>query len=132
RRAGVVHKDVTPRNVMIDREGMVRVIDFGIAAPVAGAEAVAGPRGPVFGSPGHMPPEQLRGEPLTAAADVFAVGALLVEAWTGKAPFRRDPPAESARALEGPRPDLAALVPELAPVAELVTRALSCGVAERP
>src|SRR6185503_13104155 len=92
RKAGIVHRDVTPRNVMVDPEGMVRLIDFGIAAPVAPA---SGPersdaREPLFGSPGHMPPEQLRRGPLTPAADVFAVAALLVESWTGKAPFRRE------------------------------------------
>ena len=52
RKAGVVHRDVTPRNVMIDPEGMVRLIDFGIAAPTSSARS----SGPAFGSPGHMPP----------------------------------------------------------------------------
>src|ERR1700733_5425770 len=54
RRMQVVHRDVTPRNVMVDEEGQVKIIDFGIAAraSVAGQE--------VFGTPGHMPPEQLR------------------------------------------------------------------------
>ena len=58
---GVVLDIVTPRNVMIDPEGMVRLIDFGIAAPVtlAGAPRAAAEE-PLFGSPGHMPPEQLR------------------------------------------------------------------------
>src|SRR5262245_24098133 len=64
RRAGVVHRDVTPRNVLIDEEGAVRLIDFGIAAPVS-LDATG--RHEIFGSPGHMPPEQLRGERLTPA-----------------------------------------------------------------
>src|SRR4051794_9747056 len=74
RRAGVVHRDVTPRNVIIDEEGAVRLIDFGIAAPVSVEGA---PRERIFGSPGHMPVEQLRGGRLSPATDVFAVGALL-------------------------------------------------------
>src|SRR5580700_7115975 len=60
RRMEVVHRDVTPRNVMVDVEGQVKVIDFGIAAPSDGP----GDRGEVFGSPGHMPPEQMEGQPL--------------------------------------------------------------------
>src|SRR5580692_1845175 len=85
RRMNVVHRDVTPRNVMVDEEGQVKVIDFGISAPVATAPSGQG----VFGSPGHMPPEQMDGRQLTPAADVFAVAVLLMELWSGKAPFRR-------------------------------------------
>ncbi len=58
RRAGIVHRDVTPRNVLIDDEGAVRLIDFGIAAPVSNADE-RGPR-EIFGSPGHMPPSSSR------------------------------------------------------------------------
>ena len=82
----VVHRDVTPRNVMVDDEGQVKVIDFGISSPVATAPTGEG----VFGSPGHMPPEQMEGKELTPAADVFAVAVLLMELWSGKAPFRQD------------------------------------------
>jgi serine/threonine protein kinase len=128
RRAAVVHRDVTPRNVMIDAEGMVRLIDFGIAAPVSSA----GERGNVFGSPGHMPPEQLRGEPLTPAADVFAVAALLIEAWTGHAPFRKDSVEASIRALREPRPDISQHDPALAPLAALVRQAVDNDPKQRP
>ena len=99
RKAGIVHRDVTPRNVMIDAEGMVKVIDFGIASP---ASATAS--GALFGSPGHMAPEQLRPGPVTPAADVFAVAVLLIETWTGKPPFRRESFAASADALREPPP----------------------------
>ncbi len=128
RRAGIVHRDVTPRNVMLDEEGAVRLIDFGIAAPatLAGAE---GRRGDLFGSPGHMPPEQIEGGRLTPATDVFAVAVLLAEAWTGRPPFRRATPEECAAALEEPPERLDG---ELAPVAELVESAMSRDPDERP
>lgn len=129
RRAGIIHRDVTPRNVMIDPEGMVRLIDFGIAAS---ADASRSAGGAVFGSPGHMPPEQLRRGPLTPAADVFAVGALLHEAWTGRAPFRRDTFEASCAALEQPPPDVAAGAPALAPLSALISSALALDPRARP
>src|ERR1700677_3785995 len=78
RRMNVVHRDVTPRNVMVDEEGQVKVIDFGISTPVLTTSSGAG----VFDSPGHMPPEQAEGTQLTPAADVFAVAVLLMELWS--------------------------------------------------
>jgi serine/threonine protein kinase len=130
RRGNIVHRDVTPRNVLLDEEGAVRLIDFGIAAPqtsVASTERIE-----VFGSPGHMPPEQIRGERLTPATDVFAVGALLIEAWTGRPPFRRGSFEASAAALEEPIPSLAIDHAELAPIAEIVAQTLALNAAERP
>ncbi len=129
RRAGIVHRDVTPRNVLLDDEGAVRLIDFGIAAP---ADPGTGRTREVFGSPGHMPPEQLRGEPLTPAADVFAVAALLIETWTGLAPFRRGTAEASAKALTVPPPALGESVPGLAPLDELISRSVALDVARRP
>lgn len=128
RKAGIVHRDVTPRNVMIDPEGMVRLIDFGIAAT---ADAPAGQE-PLFGSPGHMPPEQLCRGPLTPAADVFAVATLLVETWTGQPPFRRESLEASARALQEPPPDVAGADARLAPLSPLIVSALSREASERP
>jgi len=127
RRAGIVHRDVTPRNVLVDEEGAVRLIDFGIAAHVT-------EHGPtdVFGSPGHMPPEQLAGKALTPATDVFAVAALLFEVWTRKPPFRRATARASAEALKQPVPRLDEGAPELAGVAELIARGLSLEPSERP
>jgi serine/threonine-protein kinase len=129
RRAGIVHRDVTPRNVLLDDEGGVRLIDFGIAAPV---EPSSGRPREVFGSPGHMPPEQIRGEALGPRADVFAVGALLIEAWTGEAPFRRATAEASFRALKNEPERVDQRLPELAPVAELVQRSIALDAEERP
>ena len=128
RKAGIVHRDVTPRNVMIDPEGMVRLIDFGIAAT---ADALPGQE-PLFGSPGHMPPEQLRRGPLTPAADVFAVATLLVETWTGRPPFRRESLEASARALNEPQPELADMDARLALLSPLISAALAREASERP
>jgi eukaryotic-like serine/threonine-protein kinase len=130
RRAGIVHRDVTPRNVLLDEEGAVRLIDFGIAAPVTGARSRE--RVEVFGSPGHMPPEQMRGERLTPATDVFAVAALLVEAWTGRPPFRRESFEASRAALAEPLVPLSRSHSELSPVSDVLLQALSPNASERP
>jgi eukaryotic-like serine/threonine-protein kinase len=128
RRMNLVHRDVTPRNVMVDEEGHVKVIDFGIAAPVATAPSGHG----IFGSPGHMPPEQMDGKELTPAADVFAVAALLMELWTGKAPFRRRTTAEIEEAMRGPRPRPSDADPRLLPLDDVIASALSLDPLERP
>lgn len=130
RRANIVHRDVTPRNVLIDDEGEVRLIDFGIAAPVSRADDAS--RTEVFGSPGHMPPEQLHGADLTPATDVFAVGVLLIEAWTGYPPFRRATAQESERALFSAPPPIDRQEPLLTPLVALIASSIALDARERP
>ena len=130
RRAHIVHRDVTPRNVLIDDEGAVRLIDFGIAAPVTLANDAS--RTEVFGSPGHMPPEQLHGAELTPATDVFAVGVLLIEAWTGYPPFRRATAQESERALFNVPAPIDRQVPALGPLSALIASSVALDARERP
>jgi serine/threonine protein kinase len=128
RRMNVVHGDVTPRNVMVDEEGQVKVIDFGICAPVATAPSGQG----VFGSPGHMPPEQVAGKQLTPSADVFAVAVLLMELWCAKPPFRRRTNEAVEAAMSGPHPKPSEADARLAPLDEVVARAMSLDPVARP
>jgi serine/threonine-protein kinase len=125
RRMKVVHRDITPRNVMLDEEGQVKLIDFGIAAParVAGHE--------ILGSPGHMPPEQVDGGELGPPTDIFAVAVLLMEAWTGVAPFRRPTPEECEEAMRRPHPRPSDFNPKLAPLDEAIGRAMKLDPRER-
>ncbi len=81
--AGVVHRDLKPANVMIDEHGDVRITDFGVAA-IAGGERR---HGAPIGTPGYMAPEQLSGDAATARTDIYALGLVLYEAFTGKRPF---------------------------------------------
>ena len=81
---GIVHRDVTPRNVLLSWSGEVKLTDFGIAA-LAGDESSK-----MAGTPAYMAPEQARGEPLDVRADIYAVGMVLREALTGVRPRRGD------------------------------------------
>jgi tRNA A-37 threonylcarbamoyl transferase component Bud32 len=81
-RFAIVHRDVTPRNVIIDGAGHCRLLDFGIAVP-----ATDDADGELFGTPGYLSPEQARGESLDARSDLFALGAVLFHALEGRPPF---------------------------------------------
>jgi len=85
RALGIIHRDVSPTNVFVSSEGEVKVGDFGIA--LSALRSSRSRAGTVKGKLSYMPPEQLRGEPLDARADVYAVGAVLYEMLTMRAPF---------------------------------------------
>jgi eukaryotic-like serine/threonine-protein kinase len=126
RRMQVVHRDITPRNVMVDEEGQVKIIDFGIAAraSVAGQD--------VFGTPGHMAPEQLRREEIGPPTDIFAVAVLLMELWSGSPPFRRKTPVESLAQMHAPHPKPSGVDARLSPLDSIMARAMALAKADRP
>jgi serine/threonine-protein kinase len=93
-RAGVVHRDVTPGNVLVRRDGRVKLADFGIAL-VAGRTAVTA-AGLVVGTPAYMSPEQVRGDPVDARSDLYSAGCCLFEVLTGRPPFEGDGPVDTA------------------------------------
>jgi len=125
RRMKIVHRDITPRNVMVDDEGQVKLIDFGIAA-----RARAGER--IFGSPGHMPPEQMAGDTLAPATDLFAVAVLLMETWTARAPFRRPTVAECEEAMAAAHPRPGDFNPRLIPLDDVIGRTMALAPEKRP
>ncbi|GAA4683231.1 serine/threonine-protein kinase [Phytohabitans rumicis] len=127
--AGVIHRDLKPSNVLL-APGSPKVIDFGIAQAMEATSEHTGPD-QMVGTVGYMAPERFgpgAGD-LTAAADVFAWGAVVAYAGTGRSPFAADsPPAQAARILTQP-PDLGVLAP---PLRGLVERALAKDPAARP
>jgi len=85
---GVVHRDLKSRNIMIDREGNARILDFGIARSLK-AEGITGD-GIMVGTPEYMSPEQVKGEEADQRSDIYSFGIILFEMVTGKIPFEGD------------------------------------------
>ena len=95
-RSGIVHRDLKPENVLVTGDGRVKVVDFGIArsmAPMDEERVALTLTGTHLGTPGYMAPEQLRGQPADARADVFAFGVMAYELATGSHPFGGSDPA---------------------------------------
>jgi serine/threonine protein kinase len=96
---GVIHRDLSPRNVMLSRDGEVKLVDFGIAVTLdSGSDEDAGQSAPTGSFP-YMSPEQVRREPLTAQTDLFSVGVLFWEMLVGHRLFARSDPDATLRAV---------------------------------
>jgi hypothetical protein len=120
----IVHRDVSPHNVLIARDGRVKLIDFGIAR--AATRATHTKTGHMRGKLAYAAPEQLAGGNVDARTDVFALGVLLYEAATLTRPFSGDSePAVVAAILEGRKPQLVELRPDAQPLADAVERAMA-------
>ncbi|HUP55701.1 MAG TPA: protein kinase, partial [Methylomirabilota bacterium] len=118
---GIVHRDVKPGNVLIGRDGRVKVVDFGIARAIAEAQMTL--PGTTLGSVHYFSPEQARGENATNESDIFALGIVLFEMLTGSRPWEGDSAAGVALArLTGPVPDPALVRGSIPPDLAAITR----------
>ena len=121
---GLVHRDVSPKNILVSFEGGVKVIDFGIARAMGRISQTN--TGGMKGTVGYMSPEQAKSEPIDRRADVFACGVVLWEALTCRRLFRKDNDLATMRALiydPVPRPSTVAKVPAM--LEQITMKALS-------
>lgn len=127
---GLLHRDFKPENILVDREGVAKVADFGQGLAVSGPGATGG-RGE--GTPAYISPEQVRGDKVDYRADVYSAGAVLFELLTGRPPYTADSPATVMQMhLEAPVPDPRASNPDIPDdVAFMVGKALTKDPATR-
>ena len=128
-RKSIWHRDVKPANVFVTSDWRVKLLDFGIAklsepdphqqGDIDTASQTAG----FHGTPGYMSPEQVRGEPVDHRTDIFALGTVLYEMFTGKRAFQRETPLETMNAVVHAEPvDPLTLNPSLSPLSAAVVR----------
>ncbi|WP_444962194.1 serine/threonine-protein kinase [Nocardiopsis sp. M1B1] len=123
---GIAHRDLKPANIVLSPEGP-RVLDFGVARAID--QTALTRTGSVLGSPGWISPDHYRGAPASTADDIFAWGALVSYAATGRPPFGTGDPAAVAHRVISGEPDTEGFS---GPLADLAARALSKEASERP
>ncbi|TCO46130.1 serine/threonine-protein kinase [Kribbella antiqua] len=132
-RAGIVHRDIKPGNVMLTPHGQVKVMDFGIARAVADTSSTMTQTAAVIGTAQYLSPEQARGETVDARSDLYSTGCLLYELLTGRPPFVGESPVSVAyqHVREQPLPP-SSFDPEIPPeVDAVVLKALAKSREER-
>jgi eukaryotic-like serine/threonine-protein kinase len=118
-RAGLVHRDVTPGNILVRPDGRVKLTDFGIARVVGGATTTAA--GSVLGTPAYMSPEQVRGNRVDARSDLYSAGCCVYAMLTGRPPFDAEGAIETAfQHVSQPPPRPSAVQPGVPPALEQV------------
>ena len=120
-KAGIIHCDIKPQNVLVTRDGRAKVTDFGIARALSGSGITESET--VWGSPVYFSPEQAAGEPPSPASDVYSIGVMLYEALAGSPPFHAEKPAALALMhLREEPPPLAVRNPQVPSQLERVVR----------
>ena len=133
-RAGVVHRDIKPGNVMITDSGRVKVMDFGIARAVSDSSSTVAETTAIVGTAAYFSPEQAKGESVDARADLYSTGVVLYELLTGRPPFRGDTPVAVADQHVSEAPVPPSEIVETVPRAldAIVLRALAKDPFQRP
>ena len=138
---GLIHRDIKPENIIVKPDGLVKILDFGLAklhersaevADDAAVNQIDTQAGMILGTVGYMSPEHIRGKRLDAATDLWSLGVVLFEMLTGARPFQGETPSDVQAAILKDEPralnDFGALTPI---ISEIVKKSLAKNVAER-
>jgi serine/threonine protein kinase len=130
---GIVHRDLKPANVLINQDGLLKIVDFGVAAAQREGDTQLTKTGYVIGSPKYMAPEQILGKKVDERADVYAVGVIMYEMLTGVPPYSRgDHMSVMYQHVQGKARPPQEINPKLPPgLSELVLKAMSVDKAKR-
>lgn len=100
--AGVVHRDLKPGNILINEAGVVKIVDFGLAAATGDMGSRMTQAGMVLGTPSYMAPEQVRGKAIDLRTDIYSLGVIMYELFTGRLPYKaREPMSIMYQHVEG-------------------------------
>ena len=130
---GIVHRDLKPANVLINQEGLLKIVDFGVAAAQREGDTQLTKTGYVIGSPKYMAPEQILGKKVDERADIYAIGVILYEMLTGVPPYSRgDHMSVMYQHVQGKARPAQEVNPNLPPgLGDLVTKAMSVDKTKR-
>jgi serine/threonine protein kinase len=130
---GIVHRDLKPANVLINDQGLLKIVDFGVAAAQREGDTQLTKTGFVIGSPKYMAPEQILGKKVDERADIYAVGVILYEMLTGVPPYARgDHMSVMYQHVQGRAKPPRDINPNLSPeLAELIMRAMAVDKTKR-
>ena len=116
---GFIHRDLKPDNIMLCRDHTLRIMDFGLAAPIAGRLDILADKTPIFGTPQYMAPEQVKRTHCDARTDIYSLGVILYEMLTGKLHFTHEDPWVIAQSRVAGDPAAPRQInPAISPVAE--------------
>jgi eukaryotic-like serine/threonine-protein kinase len=132
-KVGIVHRDLKPANVLINNEGLLKIVDFGVAAAHREGDTQLTKTGYVIGSPKYMAPEQILGRKVDERADVYAIGVIMYEMFTGVPPYARgDHMAVMYQHVQGKARVPQELNPKLPPgLSDLIMKAMAVDKAKR-
>ena len=131
--AGVIHRDLKPANILVNDEGLLKIVDFGVAAAASSGDTQLTKTGYVIGSPKYMAPEQILGKKVDQTADVYSIGVIMYEMCTGVPPYSRgDHMSVMYQHVQGKAKSAQEINPDLPDdFAELIIKAMSVDKTKR-
>ena len=131
--ANIVHRDLKPQNILINDDGLVKIVDFGLAAAITHPDSRLTGSGALMGTPTYMAPEQIRGGEIDPRTDIYSLGVIMYEMFTGRPPYvGQDPMSVLYQHIEGKAPPPRQLNPHIPAALEaLIRRAMALEPAQR-